>query len=243
MTTLLRHIFSLTQLPTPPPPKSSQQQQQQQQQQHQHQQEQHQQEPQQQSPHSKASRRNAIFFLSFLSLTQTPKACSAFSFGIPGPKEWLKDQKKKTSKFLLAPIDASRESLRSASVLLRTTPESSTKDLGEEVQKLLKSAARDCVLEDRNSFVSFQAQTGVEVCTFSLILKNASSLLDDRNPIKLETEAILGDLVRSFTFLNGELSTSDLQLPSDRQKVEDMLTDTISSLKKFEEGVKNCLDA
>ncbi|KAJ8643084.1 hypothetical protein MRB53_004832 [Persea americana] len=237
MTTLLRHIFSLTQLPTPPPPKSSQQHQQQQQQQHQ-------QEQQQQSPHSKTSRRNAIFFFSFLSLTQTPKASSAFSFGIPGPKEWLKDQKKKTSKFLLAPIDASRESLRNASVLLKTTtPDSSTKDLGEEVQKLLKSAARDCVLEDRNSFVSFQAQTGVEVCTFSLILKNASSLLDDRNPIKLETEAILGDLVRSFTFLNGELSTSDLQLPSDRQKVEDMLTDTISSLEKFEEGVKNCLDA
>ncbi|XXG45627.1 hypothetical protein AAC387_Pa02g0665 [Persea americana] len=239
MTTLLRHIFSLTQLPTPPPPKSSQQHQQQQQQQQQHQQEQ-----QQQSPHSKTSRRNAIFFFSFLSLTQTPKASSAFSFGIPGPKEWLKDQKKKTSKFLLAPIDASRESLRNASVLLKTTtPDSSTKDLGEEVQKLLKSAARDCVSEDRNSFVSFQAQTGVEVCTFSLILKNASSLLDDRNPIKLETEAILGDLVRSFTFLNGELSTSDLQLPSDRQKVEDMLTDTISSLEKFEEGVKNCLDA
>ena len=33
----------------------------------------------------------------------------------------------------------------------------------EEVQRLLSSAARDCVPEERNSFVSFQANTGVEV--------------------------------------------------------------------------------
>ena len=36
------------------------------------------------------------------------------------------------------------------------------KDL-EEVQRLLKSAARDCVPQERNSFVAFQATTGVEV--------------------------------------------------------------------------------
>lgn len=36
------------------------------------------------------------------------------------------------------------------------------KDL-EDVQKLLKSAARDCILEDRDSLVTFQANTGVEV--------------------------------------------------------------------------------
>lgn len=33
----------------------------------------------------------------------------------------------------------------------------------DEVQKLLVSAARDCVPQDRNSFVEFQANTGVEV--------------------------------------------------------------------------------
>lgn len=38
----------------------------------------------------------------------------------------------------------------------------------EEVQTLLRSAARDCVPADRNSFVSFQANTGVEVLSFSL---------------------------------------------------------------------------
>lgn len=36
------------------------------------------------------------------------------------------------------------------------------KDL-EEVQRMSRSAARDCVPQDRNSFVSFQANTGVEV--------------------------------------------------------------------------------
>ena len=39
----------------------------------------------------------------------------------------------------------------------------------EEVKKLVKSATRDCVAEQRNSFVAFQAKTGVEV-TFSYLL-------------------------------------------------------------------------
>lgn len=52
-------------------------------------------------------------------------------------------------------------------IFLETTAsESSTEDLDEEVQKLLNAAARDCVVQDRNSFVAFQAQTGVEVCVF-----------------------------------------------------------------------------
>lgn len=38
----------------------------------------------------------------------------------------------------------------------------------EEVQILLRSAARDCVPGDRNSFVSFQANTGVEVFSVPL---------------------------------------------------------------------------
>lgn len=39
----------------------------------------------------------------------------------------------------------------------------SDKDM-EEIQSLLRSAARDCVPGERNSFVAFQAKTGVEVC-------------------------------------------------------------------------------
>lgn len=37
----------------------------------------------------------------------------------------------------------------------------------EKFQNLFRSAARDCVPQDRNSFVSFQANTGVEVSSFS----------------------------------------------------------------------------
>jgi hypothetical protein len=42
----------------------------------------------------------------------------AFSLGISGPKEWLKGQKQKTAKFLFAPINASRDRLDSALLLL-----------------------------------------------------------------------------------------------------------------------------
>ncbi|KAI8005521.1 hypothetical protein LOK49_LG08G00461 [Camellia lanceoleosa] len=111
------------------------------------------------------------------------------------------------------------------------------KDL-EEVQRLLRSATMDCVPQERNSFVTFQAKTGVEVCTFRLVVKNASSLLDDNDPIKLEAEASLRDLVRSFTSLNAVANETDIQLPSSRQKVADALMDTISSLNKFEQELK-----
>lgn len=36
----------------------------------------------------------------------------------------------------------------------------------EEVQGMLRSASRDCVLKERNSFVTLQAKTGVEVSRF-----------------------------------------------------------------------------
>nr|CAN75690.1 hypothetical protein VITISV_038531 [Vitis vinifera] len=115
------------------------------------------------------------------------------------------------------------------------------KDL-EEVQRLLKSAARDCVPQERNSFVAFQATTGVEVCTFRLILKNAASLLDDKDPVKLEAEAMLNDLISSFTSLDDVTNETDMEFASKRQKVADALMDTISSLNKFEQGIKDCLE-
>eukprot|EP00262_Sarcandra_glabra_P001994 TRINITY_DN12212_c0_g1_i1.p1 TRINITY_DN12212_c0_g1~~TRINITY_DN12212_c0_g1_i1.p1 ORF type:complete len:241 (-),score=31.83 TRINITY_DN12212_c0_g1_i1:485-1207(-) len=174
-------------------------------------------------------------------LFNPPAPANAFSLGISGPKEWLKEQKKKAYKVLLAPIDASRESLHAAYRLL-TSPDSgsSIEDLGE-VQRLLNAAARDCVPQERNSFVAFQARTGVEVCTFRLIVKNASSLLDDRDPVKLEAEAMLGDLIRSFTFLDGVANNGDLPFGSNRQKLQDGLLGTISALDKLERGIMDCL--
>jgi hypothetical protein len=50
-------------------------------------------------------------------LNHNPNFCYRFS---AGPKDWLKEQKKKSSKFLLAPVDASRESLRSVYLFLST---------------------------------------------------------------------------------------------------------------------------
>lgn len=192
----------------------------------------------------KTYRRDAAL-LSFLALIpglHRSSPATALTFGISGPKDWLKGQKRKASKFLLAPVDASRESLRTAYLLFTASGSNDpNKDL-EEVQRLLKSAARDCVPQERNSFVAFQATTGVEVCTFRLILKNAASLLDDKDPVKLEAEAMLNDLISSFTSLDDVTNETDMEFASKRQKVADALMDTISSLNKFEQGIKDCLE-
>ncbi|XP_065881916.1 uncharacterized protein [Euphorbia lathyris] len=189
--------------------------------------------------------RREAAFISFLALVPSlskPDPAAAFSIGISGPKDWLKEQKKKASKFLLAPIDASRESLRSAYLLLTASESEYTIKELEEVQRLYRSASRDCIPEDRNSFVAFQANTGVEVCTFRLIVKNASSLLDKKDPVKLEAEAMLNDLIRSFSSLNDIANETDIQVSSDRKKISDALTNTISSLDKFEQLVMDCLE-
>ncbi|KAK6938822.1 hypothetical protein RJ641_032330 [Dillenia turbinata] len=187
------------------------------------------------------SRRDAAF-LSLISISPLSKSDSALAFGISGPKDWLKGQKKKASKFLLAPIDASRNSLQAAYILLMDSNSAKPDDELGEIQRLLKSAARDCVPEERNSFVSFQAKTGVEVCTFRLVVKNASSLLDDKNPVKLEAEAMLDDLIRSFTSLTVLANEVNIQVASSRQKLAGAVKDTISSLGTFEQGIKDCLE-
>ncbi|KAK9947077.1 hypothetical protein M0R45_012513 [Rubus argutus] len=196
---------------------------------------------QQQLPIIFRSRRD-VALLSFIALVPSlsrPDPAFGFSLGISGPKDWLREQKKKASRFLLAPIDASRESLLTAHRILMDD----TNQEIEEVQRLFRSAARDCVAEDRSSFVAFQANTGVEVCTFRLVVKNAASLLGDKDPVKLEAESMLNDLIRSFSSLNVLVNESDVQLASQRKKVADSLMDTISSLDKFEQGIKDCLEA
>ncbi|CAH9077907.1 unnamed protein product [Cuscuta europaea] len=191
------------------------------------------------------SRRNAVVLLSpvtaLLPSLHFPSAASALSLSFSGPKQWLKEQKKKSAKFLLAPVDASRNTLQAAHLLLvNDGPELGGNDL-EEIQSLLNSAARDCIPRDRNSFVQFQSQTGVEVCTFQLILKNASSLLDDKDPLKLNAESKLNDLIRCFDTLNGMTSELDIQVASNRKKIADALKETLFSLNMFEQGVKDCL--
>ncbi|XP_023545902.1 uncharacterized protein LOC111805195 isoform X1 [Cucurbita pepo subsp. pepo] len=188
--------------------------------------------------------RRGLTMLSFLSAMPSlflPAPATAFDIGISGPKDWLREQKRKASRFLLAPIEASRGSLHAVYLMLSNDSDYSNKDM-EDVQRMLKSAARDCVLKDRNSFVQFQASTGVEVCTFQLIVKNAASLLGNEDPIKLEAESRLKDLVSSFTSLNSLAYETDIQVNSNRQKVLDAVNDTIDSLDKFEKGIKDCLE-
>ncbi|KAF8049396.1 hypothetical protein N665_2222s0009 [Sinapis alba] len=194
-------------------------------------------------PHT-LSRRDAVVSLSSASLLLFSLSPTepAYAFGISGPKEWLKDQKKKSSRFLLAPIDASRESLRSVYLSLTTRESDYTdKDL-ESLQNLLRSSARDCVPKERSSLVDFQSKTGVEVCTFKLVLKNAASLLDDKDPVILKAEDILNDLVRSFGSLIVLTNGIDMNLPSDRKKIADAVMEAISFLDKFEKSVKDCLE-
>ncbi|CAH8390768.1 unnamed protein product [Eruca vesicaria subsp. sativa] len=191
-------------------------------------------------PRTALSRRDALSLssASLLLFSTDP----AFAFGISGPKEWLKDQKKKSSKFLLAPIDASRQSLRSVYLSLSTRESDYTdKDL-ESLQNLLRSSARDCVPKERSSLVDFQSKTGVEVCTFKLVLKNAASLLDDKDPVILEAENVLSDLVRSFGSLIVLTNGIDMNLPSDRKKIADAVMESITFLDKFEKRVKDCLE-
>ncbi|CAI9281691.1 unnamed protein product [Lactuca saligna] len=178
--------------------------------------------------------------VSLIHFLHQPPVATAFSLGISGPKDWLREQKKKASKYLLAPIDASRNSLQAAYLII-TSGTSPEKDL-EEVRRLLISASRDCIPQERNSIVTFQSNTGVEVCTFKLVLKNAASLLEDTDPTKVEAEVKLTDLERSLSSLNTVANGTSPRLVSDRQKVADALMDTISSLNKFEQGVKDCLE-
>ncbi|XP_065011469.1 uncharacterized protein LOC135640701 isoform X2 [Musa acuminata AAA Group] len=182
----------------------------------------------------KSLRRSALLLLALPALVPAPSAATALSIGIPGPKEWLKEQKKKSAKFVLAPIEASRNTLRSAFDLLNAVN-------SEEMRRLLNLASRDCVPLQRSSLVQLQSQTGVEVCTFRLIVKNAASLLDKNNPVKLEAEVALDDLIRSFSLLGDVIIDGNFQVEADREKVKDGLAKTISSLDKFEQGIKECL--
>ncbi|KAK9748397.1 hypothetical protein RND81_02G054500 [Saponaria officinalis] len=195
------------------------------------------------------SRRNTALSLSIGALFPYiwPASPAAFGFDfdirISGPKDWLKEQKKKSIKYLLAPIVASREILNYVhQLLLSENSRFEQKDM-EDIRGMLNSAARDCVVEERNSLVAFQAKTGVEVCTFKLVVSNASSLLNDDDPTKLDAEARLNDLIRSFTFLNGLAKETSVELVSNRQKVADAVTDTLSTLDKFEQGIKGCIEA
>ncbi|KAG8098364.1 hypothetical protein GUJ93_ZPchr0013g35934 [Zizania palustris] len=147
--------------------------------------------------------------------------------------------KKKSARFLLAPIAASREILLKAQSLLASANVGA--EDAEEVGRLLGAAGRDCVPRKRNSLVALQSRTGVEVCTFSLILKNAASLLTDKDPLKVEADTRLAELIQSFSDLGTVVDNSNFELTADREKMKDGFLGTISAIGKFEQAIKDCL--
>eukprot|EP00249_Psilotum_nudum_P013231 c24230_g1_i2 orf=334-1056(-) len=166
-------------------------------------------------------------------------AAYGFSFvGIPGPKEWLKGQKKRTAQFLLAPIIASWDKLNSAQLLL--TSSISSREV-KEVQKSVRAASCDCMAPEAGSFVAFQIKSGIEVCTFRLILKNAASLLDDRDPVTLRAYASLDNLIGSFIYLDQLLSSAVSETSLNREDLTGAFIQTKNALNAFEEGVRECL--
>ncbi|EMS47230.1 hypothetical protein TRIUR3_00981 [Triticum urartu] len=111
-----------------------------------------------------------------------------------GPKELLREQKRKSARFLLAPIAASRETLVKAQNLL---------------------VLGNCDLRNAAS-ENASAADAEEVCTFSLILKNAASLLDDKDPLKVEADTSLAELIQSFSDLGTVVENSNFELSDDR---------------------------
>ncbi|KAG0566522.1 hypothetical protein KC19_7G069800, partial [Ceratodon purpureus] len=178
---------------------------------------------------------------SFGSLSCEPAQAFEFSLGISGPKEWLRGQKRKTAQFLLNPIEASRNRLSSA-VLLLSSAEGSSFENYEEAGRLVKVAARDCTPSEAGSILDFQTRTGVEVCTFKLVLKNASSLLPDDDPVKLNAVAALDDLIRSFIAVDTLLTSGGASAATQRDDVMGALKQTMVALDTFQQGVQNCLD-
>ncbi|KAL2633460.1 hypothetical protein R1flu_004939 [Riccia fluitans] len=187
------------------------------------------------------SRRAALCLLGAVSLSAIPcDEAAAFSPGFSGLKDWLQGQKQKNPQFLLAPILASRERLNSVLLLLTKLGELSKEDL-EEAARLVKVASRDCMPALDGSLIGFQSKTGVEVCTFKLVLKNAASLLADDDPLKLTAEENLQALTRSFVILDGLLAGTNVSDSVDRGSLIRALKNASLSLDEFDAGVRACL--
>jgi hypothetical protein len=84
-------------------------------------------------------------------------------------------------------------------------------------------------------------QWNLQVCTFRLVLKNAASLLDKDDPLKVNADAALDALIRSFVALDRLLADGAAGATSRRENVMGALKETTVALDSFERGVRNCL--
>lgn len=80
-----------------------------------------------------------------------------------------------------------------------------------------------------------------QVCTFRLIVKNAASLLDDSDPIKVKADAAFNDLIRSFAILDELVESGEPGVVRNSEKLGGAFTETFVALDKFETSIKHCL--
>ncbi|CAI5490357.1 unnamed protein product [Closterium sp. Naga37s-1] len=140
-----------------------------------------------------------------LGIAATAAPESAQAFGLAGPKEWLKAQKRKSMQFLLNPLMVSSARLAAAKAEFEA---STTPSELASVQAGVREASLDCLAPGFTP--------GVELCTFKLILKNAASLLDKNDPALVLGEEALLDLIWSFRQLHGLLDEAQGSDPPPR---------------------------
>lgn len=155
-------------------------------------------------------------------------ARAAQAFGLSGPKDWLREQKKRTAPNLLKPIEASRSRLDRVVTLLEGA------DGGErygEAIDVVHAAARDCTAPGG----AFQA------CTYGLILKNAASLVGDGEGTRLQANAALEDLITSFSRLDERLQQGAAGTKAYGSDVDGMVRDTQAAMSRFADSIKGVL--
>jgi hypothetical protein len=80
-------------------------------------------------------------------------------------------------------------------------------------------------------------------CTFRIIVKNVTVLMDDDDSLKMETKAVLAQVVRSYEFLDDLILSAD-EFAADAEtieKVEPALARTIELEQRLKEQIKLCI--
>ncbi|CAI5467218.1 unnamed protein product [Closterium sp. Yama58-4] len=166
-----------------------------------------------------------------LGIAATAAPGSAQAFGLAGPKEWLKAQKRKSMQFLLNPLMVSSARLAAAKAEFEaaTTPSELA-----SVQAGVREASLDCLAPGFTP--------GVELCTFKLILKNSASLLDKNDPALVLGEEALLDLIWSYRQLHGLLDEAQGSDPPPREYIMDAFSNVETASKFFQSTIETIFD-
>ncbi|CAI7732876.1 unnamed protein product [Closterium sp. NIES-53] len=166
-----------------------------------------------------------------LGIAATAAPGSAQAFGLSGPKEWLKAQKRKSMQFLLNPLMVSSARLAAAKAEFEA---STTPSELASVQAGVREASLDCLAPGFTP--------GVELCTFKLILKNAASLLDKNDPALVLGEEALLDLIWSFRELHGLLDEAQGSDPPPREYIMDSFSNVKTASQYFQSTIETIFD-